>query len=103
MTADDHRLRRRAGKGDPVVAGRIGVDAQPELRDPAAKPVARLAPHRTPREPLRPVCRRGAGSQLAKIVDDALSLHRTIAGSTALARRAGRSAAADATKYESMP
>src|SRR5207302_10511750 len=119
MTTDDHRLRRRDKKGDPVVAGRDGADAQPELRDLAAKPVARLAPHRTPREPLRPVWRRSARSQLAKIVDDALRIHgedstrgahiggriagghyrlrRTIAGSTALARRAGRSAAADAT------
>src|SRR5947208_16824622 len=75
MTTDDHRLRRRARKGDPVVAGRIGADAQPELRDLAAKPVARLAPHRTPREPLRPVWRRSARSQLAKIVHDVLRIH----------------------------
>jgi Zn-dependent protease with chaperone function len=46
VTGDDHRFIGDAGELHPVVAGRIGLHGQAELRDLAFEPLARLAPHR---------------------------------------------------------
>ena len=72
MAADDHGLRRGAGQRHPVVAGRIGLDVQAELRDLAGEPGARIAPDRSPGEALGAVGIRGPRGELAQIGDDAL-------------------------------
>ena len=72
MAADDHGLGRGAGQRHPVVAGRVGVDAQAELGDLGLEPLARVAPHRSPRETLRAIGRRRARRQLAEIINHAL-------------------------------
>jgi hypothetical protein len=69
MAADNYGLRRSARQRDPVVAGRISRDVEPERGDFAAKPVARVTPDRSPRETLRSVGGCRPGGELAQIGD----------------------------------
>ena len=64
MAADDDRPGRGAAKRDPVVSRGIGVDRESEPGDLAGKPRARVAPHRSPGQPLGAVCRRRPRRQL---------------------------------------
>ena len=52
VAADDDGLGSRAGQRDPVVAGDVGLGAQPIAGQPLVEPAARVTPHRPPRHPL---------------------------------------------------
>ena len=75
MAADDDRARRVAADRHPVVAGGIGLDGEPEFGDPGGEPRARLAPHRSPGQPLGPIGGRRARRQLTKIGNHSLCVH----------------------------
>ena len=71
MTVFDEAPRKR----HPVVAGRIGLDLETERRHFFPEPLARVAPHRPPREALRAVGRRRARGKLAQVGDHSCGVH----------------------------
>ena len=66
---------RFAAQRGPAVAGRIDRRLEAERRQLVAEPGARVAPDRSPREPLRTVGGRRAGRELPEIGDDVPGAH----------------------------